>query len=79
MIYRWKSDCACQHDVEVERPLIDIDKEPTREECACSCSPMVWLRVMPAWSKFQSQLVHGGRVGWHDECYVPSTGKPNGR
>ncbi len=68
MIYTWA--CTAGHQTEVERSVANIEEPPAT--CGdMDCKAPIEKRVI-VWSKFQSQLVHGGKVGWHAEEYSPT-------
>lgn len=68
MIYTWQ--CEAGHETEVERTVAQIDEAPAAC-CEMTCKAAPNKRIIK-WSKPQSQLVHGGKVGWHAEEYTPT-------
>lgn len=67
MIYTWV--CTAGHETEVERTVAQIDEAPAAC-CNMECKAPIEKRIIPKWNKHQSQLVHGGKVGWHSEEYT---------
>ncbi len=73
--YSWRCE-HCNEYHEVARAVKDIDVGP---EACTKCAGKEFKRTIEGWTRFQSQLVHGGKAPWFAETIVPSTGKPNGR
>lgn len=76
-IYDWRCcNLDCKNEVQVTRPMADYLKGP--DEACEKCGSATFEKFIAEWSPYQSQLIFGGSVPWHNEAYT-RLGKPTGR